>query len=188
VFQNADKTMSSNRLIAERIEKLNSQTQRITEILEVIKDIANKSDLLALNASLEGTRAGEAGRGFSLVAGEMRRLAEDVMGSVKAIKKLVGDIHESSHAAVMATEEGIKLSKQTTDSARQISLITQQQQSGTAQVTQSMDELSGLLGQSVVTSKESTTAAQELMQLSEHLRFHVFSFKLKEDAGAGKPA
>ncbi len=179
VFANAEKTLSNNRLIAERIENLNAQTQRITEILEAIKDIADKSDLLALNASLEGTKAGEAGRGFSLVAAEMRRLAEDVMGSVKHIKQLVGDIRDSSHASVMAAEEGMKLSQHTTDSARQISLITQQQQSGTEQVTQSMDEISELLRQSVVGSKESTEASEELMKLSERLRYLVFNFKVE---------
>jgi len=188
VLANAEKTLLSNQLVAERIENLNAQSQRITEILEVIKDIANKSDLLALNASLEGTKAGEAGRGFSLVAAEMRRVAEDVMGSVKDIKDLVSVIRQSSHAAVLATEDGTKLSRQTTDSARQISLITQQQQTGTEQITQSMDDLSELLAQSVGASKEATTAAQELMQLSERLRFLVFNFKLGEDRKAEKPA
>lgn len=187
VFSNAERTLSNNRLIAERIENLNTRTQRISEILEAIKDIADKSELLALNASLEGTRAGDAGRGFSLVAAEMRRLAEDVMGSVKNIKQLVGDIRESSHSSVTAAEEGMKLSEHTTDSARQITLITQQQQIGTEQVTQSMDEVNELLMQAVVGGKESTTAAQELMQLSERLRFLVFKFKLdekREKAGA----
>ncbi len=71
---------------------------------------------------------------------------------------------------------------ETTDSARQIALITQQQQTGTEQVTQSMDEIRDLLNQTVIGSKESTEAAQELMQLSEMLRVLVFNFKLNEDS------
>ena len=73
------------------------------------------------------------------------------------------------------------LSKHTTDSARQISLITQQQQTGTEQVTQSMEEIRDLLNQSVVGSKESTEAARELLQLSERLRVLVFNFKLDDE-------
>jgi methyl-accepting chemotaxis protein len=181
VFGNAEKTLDNNQIIAVKIENLNEQTQRIAEILELIKNIADKSDLLALNASLEGTRAGEAGRGFSLVADEMRKLAENVMGSVKDIKQLVDDIRKSSHSSVLAAEEGMTLSKHTTDSARQISLITQQQQTGTEQVTQSMEEIRDLLNQSVVGSKESTEAARELLQLSERLRVLVFNFKLDDE-------
>ncbi len=186
VFVNAEKTLKNNRRIAESIENLNDQTQRIAEILELIKTIADKSDLLALNASLEGTKAGEAGRGFSLVAAEMRKLAENVMGSVKDIKQLVGDIRKSSHASVMAAEEGMNLSTQTNDSARQIALITQQQQTGTEQVTQSMNEIRDLLNQTVIGSRESTEAAQELMQLSERLRVLVFNFKLNDDSSYGE--
>jgi len=122
------------------------------------------------------------------VAAEMRKLAEDVMGSVKDIKQLVGDIRKSSHASVMAAEEGMSLSKQTNDSARQIALITQQQQTGTEQVTQSMDEIRDLLNQTVVGSKESTEAAQELMALSEQLRILVFNFKLNNDMNQGDDA
>src|SRR4029077_20627123 len=121
----------NSQVVAERIAALSGHTRRISEILEVIKDIANKSDLLALNAALEGTKAGEAGRGFSLVAAQMQRLAENVMGSVQDIKKLVADIRDASQAAVLATEEGTKLADATTEMARQIRLITQQQQTGT---------------------------------------------------------
>ncbi|MFW6058487.1 MAG: methyl-accepting chemotaxis protein, partial [Persicimonas sp.] len=94
VFKSAEQTQDNNRTIATRITELKSHTERIAEILEVIKSIADRSDLLALNASLEGMRAGEAGKGFTLVAAEMRRLAENIKDSVGNIKELVGDIGE----------------------------------------------------------------------------------------------
>ncbi len=181
VFRSAEKTQESNRIVGDRIGDLKAHTGRISEILEVIKSIADRSDLLALNASLEGTRAGEAGKGFTLVAAEMRRLAENVNASVNDIKALVSDIRESSLASVMATEDGSRLSERTTESALKISLITQQQQSGTEQVTQSMDELSHLINQGVAGTQQVTIAASELARLSQDLEQMVQKFRLPTD-------
>ncbi|MBA2663085.1 MAG: methyl-accepting chemotaxis protein [Bradymonadaceae bacterium] len=180
VFKSAEKTQANNRVVGDRIGELKSHTERIAEILEVIKAIADRSDLLALNASLEGMRAGEAGKGFTLVAAEMRRLAENVKASISDIKELVSDIRESSLASVMATEDGSRLSERTTESALKISLITQQQQSGTEQVTQSMDELSHLINQGVAGTRQVTLAATELANLSQDLGAVVSKFRLSE--------
>ena len=170
VFKSAERTQANNRNVADRIGELKNHSERIAEILEVIKSIADRSDLLALNASLEGLRAGEAGKGFTLVATEMRRLAENIKDSVGDIKELLVDIRESSMSSVMATEEGTNLSEKTTDSALKITLITQQQQTGTEQVTQSMDELSTLISQGVSGTRQLSHAAGEMVQLSEDLR------------------
>ena len=193
VFKSAEKTQANNRTVANRIGELKSHTARIAEILEVIKSIADRSDLLALNASLEGMRAGEAGKGFTLVAAEMRRLAENIKDSVGDIKDLVSDIRESSLATVMATEQGSRLSERTTDTALQISLITQQQQSGTEQVTQSMEELSHLINQGVSGTRQVTTAATELANSSEMLRglvnkFEVVNQDRVQEAPASRPS
>lgn len=171
VFKSAERTQANNRLISDRANELKSHTERISEILETIKTIADRSDLLALNASLEGLRAGEAGKGFTLVAGEMRRLAENIKDSIKDIKGLLSDIRESALSNVMAVEEGSRLSQRTTESALKISLITQQQQSGTEQVTQSMEELSHLINQGLAGTSQVTTAAGDLSELAE--RIHV---------------
>ena len=177
VFKSAERTQANNRTVAERIGELKTHTERIGEILEGIKSIADRSDLLALNASLEGMRAGEAGKGFTLVAAEMRRLAENIKGSVADIKELLSDIRESALSSVMATEEGTNLSERTTESALKITLITQQQQSGTEQVTQSMDELSSLINQGVAGMRQVTTASGELVHMSEDLRVIVEQFR-----------
>ncbi|MGM0554755.1 MAG: methyl-accepting chemotaxis protein [Myxococcota bacterium] len=180
VFKSAEKTQDNNQSIASRITELRSHTERISEILEVIKSIADRSDLLALNASLEGMRAGEAGKGFTLVAAEMRRLAENIKGSVGDVKELVEDISESTMSSAMATDEGTRLSERTTDSALKITLITQQQKSGTEQVTESMEDLSQLINQDVAGTRQVTTAASELVELSENLRDAVDQFRISE--------
>lgn len=186
VFRSAEKTQANHRVVGDRIGELKAHTGRISEILEVIKAIADRSDLLALNASLEGMRAGEAGKGFTLVASEMRRLAENVKASVGDIKELVSDIRESSLATVVATEDGSRLSEKTTETALKISLITQQQQSGTEQVTQSMDELSHLINQGVAGTRQVTLAASELTRLSQELGQLVQRFRLPVDVEGKK--
>jgi methyl-accepting chemotaxis protein len=178
VLKNAESTLGTNRLIAQRNDQLFAHVHRIAEILELIKDIANKSDLLALNAALEGTKAGEAGRGFSLVAVQMQRLAENVMGAVQEIKRVVADVTAAGQAAVLATEEGTRLSELTTQSARQIRLITQQQQTGTEQVSRSMDGASQQLSDTVSGIADTTQAMKALTELSEQLGGRLGAFKL----------
>lgn len=191
VLKNAELTQQNHTVVAQRIADLSSQTRRISEILEVIKDIANKSDLLALNAALEGTKAGEAGKGFSFVAQQMQRLAENVMNSVRDIKELTQVISEYSQASVLATEESTKLAGDTTRSARQIALILQQQQSGTEQVTRAMDDVSKVASQTAAGSREIVSSAQSLIALSEQLQKLINRFKLNNDDaktfGAAEP-
>src|SRR5690606_5773380 len=136
VLSNAEQTLITTDSMVQRIESLSAHTGRISELLDVIRDIADRSDLLALNGSLEASRAGEGGHGFSLVATEMRRLAVRVTGSVEDVKKLLADIREASAATIMATEEGRRLARATTEAARQITFVSQQQRSGTEQVSE----------------------------------------------------
>lgn len=169
VLRNAEQTQGNTQVVAQRITALSVHTQRIGEILEVIREIANKSDLLALNAALEGTKAGEAGRGFSLVANQMQRLAENVMGSVRDIKDLMSTIGEATQATVLATEETQKLAADTTRSARQIALSIQQQQAGTEQVLRALDGVSQIAGESATATEQIVRSARELADLSEKL-------------------
>jgi methyl-accepting chemotaxis protein len=185
VTQNADTTLHNNEGIEKRIHLLSERTKRIKEILEVIQDISNKSDLLALNASLEGTRAGEAGRGFTLVAGQMQRLAEKVMAAVKDIKGLTADIFSATNSSVLATEEGTKMASQTATSAQQINLITQQQQSATEQVWRAIDDILTISKQSVASSEQTLASTQDLTQLSEQLQQLVATFKVVQSEPSG---
>jgi len=178
VLKNAERTHDNSQMIAERITELANHTQRIAGFLEVIKDIANKTDLLALNAALEGTRAGEAGRGFSLVASQMQRLTVNVMDAVEDIKGLTADIREATTSSVLATEDATKRALSTEQSARQINLIIQQQQTGTEQVSNSMGEISEAIRQSVAASAQSAQSATELSALADRLQTRVRKFQL----------
>ena len=178
VLENAEMTLEINKVGAERTRKLAHHTQRIVEILENIKDIANRSEILALNAALEGAKAGEVGRGFSLVAAQMQRLAENVADSVKSIKTLIGDIRDATSATVLATEEGAKLAGDMTDSARRINLITGQQEGATSEVSKSMGEVANIGLETVAASKQIASAAGQLSAEAKTLRGLVERFHL----------
>jgi methyl-accepting chemotaxis protein len=183
VFQNAEKAQNNSRLAADRIAALSSHSQRIIEILQVIKDIANKSDILALNAALEGTKAGEAGRGFSLVASQLQRLAEHVMASVRDIKELTETITEATRSTVLTTEESTKFADDTTRSARQIVMHINQQQAGTEQVSRAMEDVAQVARQTAAGSKQVAAATRDLVQLAEKLRTIVSQFKTEDGQG-----
>ncbi len=185
--------------VDDAISKLSRRVERIGTVVEVIDEIADRSDLLALNAALEGAKAGEAGRGFSIVAAEMRRLAENVMESTKEIKNLITEIREATHAAKEASDgnkrmaaEGEKLggaaitsvngilsgTQETSDAARVIHLATQQQRTATEQVVQSMGEIEEVTRQAQTGSRQATGAASELSKLAERLADLVKRFKV----------
>ncbi len=190
---------SNNRQTAERILELSERNQQIGNIVDLIDEIADKSDLLALNAAIEGAKAGEAGKGFAVVATEMRSLAENVVESTKEIKALISEIQKASNASVLATEgqmkatdrgtqvaqktgdqlrEILQMVVQTTEAAKQISLATQQQRTGTEQVVQSMSEIARIARSNVAGASQTTGATSELARLSEELKAAVSQFRL----------
>jgi methyl-accepting chemotaxis protein len=184
VHANAQRTQESSTETAERTGQLNQLTARIADVLIGITKIADRSDILALNAALEGTKAGEAGKGFILVAEEMRRLAENVLESVRDISELVDAIREASQASVLATEQGVKLSLETADSANQIRLTSQQQQSGTEMATQSMNEISQILTQALGGARQTTSAVEELNQRASRLRETLSQYVLEDGSSS----
>ncbi|HEY5284411.1 MAG TPA: methyl-accepting chemotaxis protein [Polyangia bacterium] len=169
VLGNAERTVTGNRDVAHRIQELNGHAERVAEILAVIMQVADRTDLLALNAALEGTKAGEAGRGFTLVAAEMRRLAESVMESVAGIRRLMNDMRSASHSAVQAGQEGIALSEEATRSARDIALVTQQQRKATEQVGRSMDDMAATVSEAMSSTRQTAATAEDLVHAALHL-------------------
>lgn len=169
VLGNAEQSVNGSQQIAARIHDLNDRAEKVTEFLTTIMQIADKADLLALNASLEGTKAGEAGKGFALVAAEMRRLAENVMESASEIRALVKEMRDASHAAVGASSEGAEFSKATTGSARQIARLTQDQRQATEQVIASMDQMQQVLKHTMESVQRSTSSARQLGMLAGRL-------------------
>jgi methyl-accepting chemotaxis protein len=185
VLANAERTKETTDGMAKRFAELSGHTNRIAELLDVIREIADRSDLLALNASLEATRAGEAGRSFALVAGEMRRLAERVTASVQDVKVLVTDVRAFGSSTLMATEEARRLAESTTESARQITLVTQQQRTATEQVSQGMREITAALTQSVSAATQIRTSTEALKTQADRLADILSMFRVDE-SGRGR--
>nr|WP_197414397.1 HAMP domain-containing methyl-accepting chemotaxis protein [Bacillus sp. FJAT-29937] len=102
----------------ERVNGLDDQTQQITKLIQVIHDIANQTNLLALNAAIEAARAGEHGRGFAVVADEVRKLAEQVSLSVADITKIVKGIQTESSNVVESLQTGYSQVEKGTDQIR----------------------------------------------------------------------
>jgi methyl-accepting chemotaxis protein len=186
VLDRAEQQAGAGRTIAGRIAELNAQALKITDVSDVIRGIADKSDILALNAALEGSKAGEAGRGFALVGAEMRRLADAVMGAVKQIKGLANEIRELAQAAVLATEEGQKIAADTTHTSRQITLITTQQRSATEQVTQSVNEIQQFTRQAMGGAQQARAAANDLVRTTTQLNQIISGSKARQ-APSGPP-
>jgi len=184
VLSNAERTLDNTDAMVRRISELSTHAGRIGEILEVIREIADKSDLLALNGSLEANRAGEQGHGFALVASEMRRLAERVTASVQDVKRLVTDIRESGSTTVMATEESRRLAQGTTEAARQITFVTQQQRSGTEQVSQSVKGIADVVTQAVSATAQTRTSAERLKTQADRLTDLVRRFETAAERAA----
>jgi methyl-accepting chemotaxis protein len=169
VLGNAESTENGNQEISERIGELNTQAESVAEILVTIMQVADKADLLALNGSLEGTKAGEAGKGFTLVADEMRRLAENVISLVTNIQAHMRRMRQASHAAVDSSSTGRDSSKATARSAREIALLTQGQRQATEQVIASMSEMASILEHTLNSTKRTMNASTKLRELSSRL-------------------
>ncbi|MFT3710318.1 MAG: methyl-accepting chemotaxis protein [Archangium sp.] len=194
-----------NQAIADSVVRLNKRVQQVGRIVEFIDGIADKSDLLALNAELEGNKAGEVGRGFSLVAAEMRRLAESVMVSTREIARLIEEIRDATNAAVMATEAGVKatdagaalaqsvgaglqkivgFANQSADAMASISLATGQQQLGTDQLVGAMSEILRSAEASNAASTQMSSAHEHLIALARDLQGTIGTYELRSsDSG-----
>ena len=110
------------REIAEQIINLSEQTGQIATVSELVGDLANQTNMLALNAAVEAARAGEYGKGFGVVAGEIRKLADESRKSADKINNLVTDVQAAMNSAVMVTDEG----KKTAESSIELALGTAQ--------------------------------------------------------------
>jgi len=188
--------------VAEAIVGLNQDLQQVGKIAQVINQVAERSDLLALNAALEGTKAGEVGRGFSLVAAEMRKLAENVSASARDIARIVEKVQDSGEEAAqkarvgMATsdrgvevaeqassvfERIVELARGTSEAARQITIATRQQRQSSEQAVQGARNVAELVKQGVDATGRTTRIAQDLQAVAEGLTAVTGRFKVARD-------
>jgi methyl-accepting chemotaxis protein len=185
VLENAERTLTNTDATVARISELNAQVGSITQLLEVIREVADRSDLLALNGSLEATRAGEAGRGFALVASEMRRLAERVAGSVADVRGRMSSISSAGSSTVMASAQSRELAERTAAAARQISSVTATQHKDTHRVSTSVHEVAASVAASAVATTQTRAAAERLRQHADELERLTRHFQLSPAAKVG---
>ncbi len=184
--------------MAENILALAEQAQAIGEIIATVNDMAEQTNLLALNASIEASRAGEHGKGFSVVAGEVKVLADQSKKATAQVRKILGEIQKATNGAVIVTEEGTKsvnaaikvvhqagetirtLSDtltETSQAAAQITASAGQQATGMAQIHQAMKNINVVTGQNVASAGQTEKAAKDLNLLGGQLREMVLSYR-----------
>ena len=184
--------------IAESIVRLSDQTRAIGEIIETVNGLADQSNLLAVNAAIEAARAGEQGKGFTVVAHEIRNLAEQSKRATVQVKTILDDIQKATSAAVMATEQGSKAVEagvqqsagagvtiqrfaenieKAAQAASQIAVSSQQQQVGMDQMTFAMEHVREASNQNAQSSRQLETEAQNLHNLGQKFKGLVERYK-----------
>ncbi|WP_319420414.1 methyl-accepting chemotaxis protein [Pleurocapsa sp. FMAR1] len=144
------------REIAEQIINLSEQTEQIAGVSELVGDLANQTNMLALNAAVEAARAGEYGKGFGVVAGEIRKLADQSRKSADKINNLVTDVQAAMNSAVMVTDEG----KKTAESSIELALGTAESFIG---VKEAVNSVFANTSEISSTAKEQAVGIQEIL-------------------------
>lgn len=185
--------------VAESILSLTAQSHMIGEIIATVDDLAAQSKLLAVNAAIEAAKAGEQGRGFSVVAQEVRSLAEQSRAATTQVRAILSDIQRAMTAAVLAAEQGSKSVEagvqQSTaagesitalaesiahaaQAAAQIAATSQEQFVGMDQVALAMGSVKTASAQTVSSTRQAEAAAQGINELGQKLKAIVDRFKI----------
>lgn len=183
---------------AKKIKSLGDRSLEISEIINVINDITEQTNLLALNAAIEAARAGEAGRGFAVVADEVRKLAEHSRSATKDIAALIKAIQAETNEAVVVMEEGTRevevgagladqagkaleaissVVRQSAELVQEISLASKQQVRGTEGVANAMQIISGITRQTTQGARQTASTVGNMVKLSEQLNEALAQFR-----------
>lgn len=185
---------------ADAINGLGARGEEIGKIIGVINDIADQTNLLALNAAIEAARAGEHGRGFAVVADEVRKLAERTVQATQEVAKSITAIQTETSGAVQQMGEGtervnqgvthaekagnaleaiVNSSRQVTTMIQSIAAASDQQSAATHEISRSIDTINSVTRHSAEGAQQAATAATQLSEKSEQLRQLVSQFKLR---------
>lgn len=173
--------------LAERVMGFSERTHEIAEINATVGELAEKSNLLAVNASIEAAKAGEAGRGFAVVANEVKELAEQSKAATAQVRRIIADIQRSAQAAVIAAEQHAKAADATvttsrqsgaaisslagriteaSQAARQNLVAAEQQQAGIEQIALAVDNIEASSAQTVSATTQVEQSARSLHDLA----------------------
>ena len=181
------------------IGNLGEQTTKISSIVKVIKEIADQTNLLALNAAIEAARAGEQGRGFAVVADEVRKLAERTTQSTQEVTRMIDTIQQASHAAVagmdatvIQVDGGVALAQQAGDAINQIktesgqvirtvndiSTAIEEQSKASNDIAAHIEKVAQMTEQNSTAAEHTASAANNLAKLADNMQSTVNHFKI----------
>lgn len=186
-------------LIAESIVRLSEQSQAIGEIIATVNDLAEQSNLLAVNASIEAAKAGEHGKGFAVVAQEVKSLAVQSRQATAQVRSILGDIQKATGSAVSAAERGSRVVEagarqsksageaivqladsiaESANAATQIAASTQQQLAGMDQLGYAMESIRVATRQNADSTKQAEAAANGLHDLGQELKTLIARYRI----------